>query len=145
MYVLRATALVTALIRLLEVSESMQCHFSRNMKFPQNVSVSLNISGISNNYGMEDRIHLRSLSPWNYRMDKDENRFPAVIAEAVCRHSSCLDAEGVEDPKLSSVPIMQELLVIRRETRGCQQTFRLHRQWVSVGCTCIRPVIRDSA
>lgn len=73
---------------------------------------------------------------------RDPNRFPSEIAEAQCRHSGCINAEGQEDSSMNSVPIQQEFLVLRREPQGCSRTFRLEKVRVTVGCTCVTPIVR---
>ncbi|KAM4041680.1 interleukin-17F-like [Anomaloglossus baeobatrachus] len=87
---------------------------------------------------MEDS-HSRSLSPWDYSLNKDPNRFPFVIAEADCLTFACVDADGVENPDLISYPIQQEVMVLRREQKGCSFSYRLETEAVTLGCTCISP------
>lgn len=73
---------------------------------------------------------------------RDPHRFPSEIAEARCRHSGCINAEGMEDRSMNSIPIQQELLVLRREPQGCSSSFRLEKMKVTVGCTCVTPIVR---
>ncbi|XP_016065301.1 PREDICTED: interleukin-17F [Miniopterus natalensis] len=84
----------------------------------------------------------RSSSPWDYNITRDPHRFPSEIAEAQCRHSGCINAEGKEDSSMNSVPIQQEFLVLRREPQGCSRSFRLEKVRVTVGCTCVTPIVR---
>ncbi|KAF3831633.1 hypothetical protein GH733_000445 [Mirounga leonina] len=84
----------------------------------------------------------RSSSPWDYNITRDPHRFPSEIAEAQCRYSGCINAEGQEDSSMNSVPIQQEFLVLRREPRGCTRSFRLEKVLVTVGCTCVTPIVR---
>ncbi|XP_061050962.1 interleukin-17F [Eubalaena glacialis] len=84
----------------------------------------------------------RSSSPWDYNITRDPHRFPSEIAEARCRHTGCIDAEGKEDSSVNSVPIQQEFLVLRRESQGCSRSFRLEKVRVTVGCTCVTPIVR---
>uniref|UniRef100_A0A8C9M831 Interleukin-17F n=1 Tax=Panthera tigris altaica TaxID=74533 RepID=A0A8C9M831_PANTA len=74
----------------------------------------------------------RSSSPWDYNITRDPNRFPSEIVEAQCRHSGCINAEGQEDSSMNSVP----------EPQGCSRTFRLEKVRVTVGCTCVTPIVR---
>ncbi|XP_049621179.1 interleukin-17F-like [Suncus etruscus] len=83
----------------------------------------------------------RSISPWDYHVTEDHHRIPSFIAEARCRYQSCLNAEGEEDSSLNSVPIKHEFLVLRREPKGCSHSFHLERVWVTVGCTCVTPIV----
>ncbi|KAM9074921.1 interleukin-17F isoform 3-T3 [Megaptera novaeangliae] len=84
----------------------------------------------------------RSSSPWDYNITRDPHRFPSEIAEARCRHTGCIDAQGKEDSSMNSVPIQQEFLVLRRESQGCSRSFRLEKVRVTVGCTCVTPIVR---
>uniref|UniRef100_A0A452DWS3 Interleukin-17A n=1 Tax=Capra hircus TaxID=9925 RepID=A0A452DWS3_CAPHI len=84
----------------------------------------------------------RSISPWDYNITRDPNRFPSEIAEAQCRHIGCINAEGQEDRTLNSVPIQQEFLVLRRKRKGCPGLFVLEKVLVTVGCTCVTPMVR---
>ena len=79
------------------------------------------------------------------RLDEDPNRFPQVIADAECRLLGCLNSLGQEDRSLNSVPITQEILVLRREQRGCQPTYHLEKKLITVGCTCAAPVIQHQS
>uniref|UniRef100_F6YYQ6 Interleukin 17F n=1 Tax=Monodelphis domestica TaxID=13616 RepID=F6YYQ6_MONDO len=88
----------------------------------------------------------RSISPWDYNITKDPDRFPSEIAEASCRYSTCINAEGQEDNSKNSVPIQQEILVLRREpAQSCSHSFRLEKILVTVGCTCVTPMTRSMA
>ncbi|XP_058409914.1 interleukin-17F [Diceros bicornis minor] len=88
-------------------------------------------------------IQNRSSSPWVYNITRDPNRFPSEIVEAQCRYLGCVDAQGKEDHTMNSVPIQQEFLILRRESKGCPGSFRLEKVQVTVGCTCVTPIIQD--
>uniref|UniRef100_A0A8C8ANZ7 Interleukin-17F n=1 Tax=Otus sunia TaxID=257818 RepID=A0A8C8ANZ7_9STRI len=79
------------------------------------------------------------------RLDEDPNRFPQVIADAKCRLSGCVNPLGQEDHSFNSVPIQQEILVLRREQEGCLPTYRLEKKVITVGCTCAAPVIHHQS
>ncbi|KAL8173081.1 UNVERIFIED_CONTAM: hypothetical protein K2H54_039688 [Gekko kuhli] len=131
--------------------------------FPQSIRVNVSISSTNGTKRVVSDVSKRSTSPWDYRrmgsdismrcrwqrpphcITEDPNRFPARIVEATCRHYGCVDASGKENYSMSSVPIRQEILVIRRKYRGCEQTYQLEKQWVTVGCTCARPQVIASA
>ncbi|NXJ66568.1 IL17F protein, partial [Rostratula benghalensis] len=117
------------------------CLNQKDLKFPTTVKVDIRISNSDHAFGMVHDIRNRSLAPWDYRLDEDPNRFPQVIAEAKCRLSGCVNPLGQEDHSLNSVPIRQEILVLRREQRGCLPTYRLEKKVITVGCTCAAPVI----
>ncbi|XP_027528496.1 interleukin-17F-like isoform X2 [Neopelma chrysocephalum] len=120
---------------------SEDCLNQRDLKFPTAVEVSIRISKSHHAFRMVHDIRNRSLAPWDYRLDKDPNRFPQVIADAQCRLSGCVSPLGQEDRSLNSVPIKQEILVLRREQQGCRPTYRLEKKVITVGCTCVTPVI----
>ncbi|KAG8445831.1 hypothetical protein GDO86_010570 [Hymenochirus boettgeri] len=82
-------------------------------------------------------IESRSLAPWQYRLDLDPERYPFVIAEANCISSVCTTEE--ENRDLFSIPIEQEILVLRREQKHCGYRYKLEMQRVTLGCTCARP------
>ncbi|KAM4834972.1 interleukin-17F [Thomomys bottae] len=87
----------------------------------------------------------RSTSPWDYNVTQDPHRFPSEIAEAQCRLSGCLDAQGREDGSMNSVAVQQEILVLRREPQGCARAFRLEKMLLTVGCACVSPTVRQAA
>ncbi|XP_007061784.3 interleukin-17A [Chelonia mydas] len=124
---------------------SDDCPTQKNSRFPLSVKVNIHISSPSHAIRMAHDVRNRSISPWDYSMTKDPNRFPEVIAEAKCRHYSCVNALGQEDYSMNSVPIQQEILVLRREQRGCQHTYRLEKQLITVGCTCAVPVLHHQS
>ncbi|XP_032720448.1 interleukin-17F isoform X2 [Lontra canadensis] len=107
-------------------------------------SVRVDIRILRQNRGISfSNFQNRSISPWDYNITQDPHRFPSEIAEAQCRYSGCINAEGQEDSSLNSVPIQQEFLVLRREPRGCSRSFRLEKVLVTVGCTCVTPIVRS--
>ncbi|NXW56534.1 IL17F protein, partial [Eurystomus gularis] len=121
------------------------CLTQRDSKFPQTVRVNISISNTNQDTRVARDVSNRSLAPWDYRIDEDHNRFPYVIADAKCRHSRCVNSNGQLDHSVNSVPIKQEILVLRREQKGCHQSFRLEKKIITVGCTCVTPLIRHQA
>ncbi|NXC92454.1 IL17C protein, partial [Cercotrichas coryphoeus] len=95
--------------------------------------------------GLHSQVHERSLSPWRYRIDVDENRYPRKLAFAECLCSGCVDAKtGRETTSLNSVAIHQTMLVLRR--KPCPPPappghFALEVAYIQVpvGCTCVLP------
>ncbi|XP_008498044.2 interleukin-17A [Calypte anna] len=118
------------------------CLTQKDSKFPQTVRVNISISNRNQDTKTHVDVSSRSLSPWDYRIDEDHNRFPRLIAEAKCLHSRCVSPDGQLDHSLNSVPIKQEILVLRREQKGCHQSFQLEKKIITVGCTCVTPLIR---
>ncbi|XP_044160488.1 interleukin-17A-like [Bufo gargarizans] len=119
---------------------SKGCSLPLDTTFPLRVKVEMKVSSGSSAQLMTDSIKSRSISPWEYSSNVDNNRFPLVINEARCLHHGCLDPEGNVDLSMNSVPIRQEILVLRREMRGCVPVYKLDKQLVTVGCTCVRPI-----
>nr|XP_045012907.1 interleukin-17A [Jaculus jaculus] len=124
------------------------CPEAEEKDFIQNVKVNLSIlNSVSpkvNSRRPSDYLN-RSTSPWNLQRNEDPERFPSVIWEAKCRHLGCVNAEGKVDHHMNSVPIQQEILVLRREPQNCPLSFRLEKMLVAVGCTCVTPIIRHVA
>ncbi|NWU65967.1 IL17F protein, partial [Pterocles burchelli] len=121
------------------------CLTQKDSKFPQTVRVNISISNTKQDTKMTFDVSSRSLAPWDYRIDEDHNRFPRVIADAECRHSRCVNLDGQLDHSVNSVPIQQEILVLRREQKGCHQSYRLEKKLITVGCTCVIPLIQHQA
>ncbi|XP_065488420.1 interleukin-17A-like isoform X2 [Caloenas nicobarica] len=121
------------------------CLRQKDSKFPQTVRVNISIGTMNQDTKTTPDVNSRSLAPWDYRIDEDHNRFPRVIADAKCRHSRCVNLEGQLDHSLNSVPIHQEILVLRREQKGCHQSYWLEKKIITVGCTCVTPLIRHQA
>ncbi|XP_021076466.1 interleukin-17C [Mus pahari] len=98
---------------------------------------------------LEADTHERSISPWRYRIDTDENRYPQKLAVAECLCRGCINAKtGRETAALNSVQLLQSLLVLRRQpcsqdgtTNPMPGSFAFHTEFirVPVGCTCVLP------
>ncbi|KAG8437423.1 hypothetical protein GDO86_008211, partial [Hymenochirus boettgeri] len=88
-------------------------------------------------------IHDRSISPWSYRIDIDESRYPQKLAFAQCLCSGCIDPNsGTETASLNSVPIDQTMMVLRKKRCPNQLSsymFETEYIKVPVGCTCVIP------
>ncbi|OCT79086.1 hypothetical protein XELAEV_18030183mg [Xenopus laevis] len=144
MFEQRPSSMLPVILVLLMAASSFsrKCPLTKEMfSFPQNIRLSLNFSSTGQENNKLGEMHLRSISPWNYSINMDKNRFPAALNEASCLHRGCLDEEGNIDLNLVSSPIRQEILVLRREVKGCTTSFWLEKQTVTVGCTCIRTEI----
>ncbi|NXD80159.1 IL17F protein, partial [Halcyon senegalensis] len=124
---------------------SEDCLNKKDLQFPTAVEVDIHISSSDHAFRMFHDVRNRSLAPWDYRFDEDPNRFPQVIAVAECRLSGCVNPLGQEDHNLNSVPIQQEILVLRREQRGCLPTYRLEKKVITVGCTCATPIVHHQS
>ncbi|CAN2390006.1 interleukin-17C, partial [Pristimantis euphronides] len=86
----------------------------------------------------------RSISPWNYRIDTDENRYPQKLAFAQCLCNHCIGYKsGKEEANLNSVLVQQTMLVLRKKTcphNSTLSTFMLEYIKVPVACTCSVPL-----
>ncbi|XP_074737361.1 interleukin-17C isoform X1 [Strix uralensis] len=95
--------------------------------------------------GLRSEPNERSISPWRYRIDEDENRYPRKLAFAECLCSGCVDVKtGRETTSLNSVAIHQTMMVLRRKpcphpTGPGLVTFEVDYIRVPVGCTCVLP------
>ncbi|EHB06892.1 Interleukin-17A [Heterocephalus glaber] len=121
------------------------CPTTEGKNFLQNVKINLSIFNPlaqKVNSRRSSDYYKRSTSPWTLHRNEDPERYPSVIWEAECSFSGCINAEGKEDYHVSSVPIQQEILVLRREPQNCPLSFRLEKMKVTVGCTCVTPVVR---
>ncbi|KAM4749626.1 interleukin-17B [Rhinophrynus dorsalis] len=92
----------------------------------------------------------RSLSPWAYSINHDENRIPIDIPEARCLCTGCVNPFTMkEDLSMSSIPIYSKIPVRRRLCEGnppvlkARRRKKCHKEYVAVmeniavGCTCI--------
>uniref|UniRef100_A0A7M4E0W2 Interleukin-17F-like n=1 Tax=Crocodylus porosus TaxID=8502 RepID=A0A7M4E0W2_CROPO len=118
------------------------CLNSKNTEFPRRVKVDVRFSNPNPATEVASDVNNRSLSPWDYSIDEDHNRFPQRISVAQCRSLTCVSSTGQEDFSLNSVPIQQEILVLRREQGECSSSYRLEKKLVTVGCTCARPHVQ---
>uniref|UniRef100_G3TAT3 Interleukin 17D n=1 Tax=Loxodonta africana TaxID=9785 RepID=G3TAT3_LOXAF len=84
--------------------------------------------------------HLRSVSPWAYRISYDPTRYPKYLPEAYCLCRGCLTGPfGEEDLRFRSVPVLMPTVVLRR-TAACAGGRYLYAEdyvAVAVGCTCV--------
>ncbi|XP_069832051.1 interleukin-17F-like [Dendropsophus ebraccatus] len=125
----------------LPLQARVRCPGRRSHHLPSSVTVdtSLIYTSYLDRFVRMRNIHSRSLSPWDYRINKDPNRIPIMIVEANCLTSGCADTDGNENPSLISYPIQQEMIVLQRKEKGCSFSYRLETVTVTVGCTCVKP------
>ncbi|XP_056301365.1 interleukin 17a/f3 [Danio aesculapii] len=85
----------------------------------------------------------RSLSPWTYTTSTDDSRIPSIISEAKCEKRGCLTKDGEEDLGLESKPIYYQINVLRRvkNRNATLYALKLETKIVSVGCTCVLPIV----
>ncbi|XP_066899256.1 interleukin-17A isoform X1 [Kogia breviceps] len=127
------------------IPQSPGCPHIEDKNFPQYVRVNLNILNRNTNSRRHSDYYKRSTSPWTLHRNEDPERYPSVIWEAKCSHSGCVSADGKVDHHMNSVPIQQEILVLRREPQHCPHSFRLEKMLVAVGCTCVTPIVHHMA
>ncbi|XP_016065303.1 PREDICTED: interleukin-17A [Miniopterus natalensis] len=125
--------------------QNPECPNTEDKNSPQSVRVNLNILTRNVTSRRPLDYYKRSTSPWTLHCNKDPERYPDVIWEAKCRHLFCVGPDGKIDHHLNSVPIQQEILVLRREAQHCPPSFRLEKMLVNVGCTCVTPIVRHVA
>ncbi|XP_066573140.1 interleukin-17B-like [Amia ocellicauda] len=114
----------------------------------------LNNSALSKNKCAVDRrlwmSNTRSLSPWSYSINHDENRIPVDIPEAQCSCAGCINPFTMqEDRTMNSVPIYTKIPVRRllcdkrgkkprrKKKKKCGTEYRTVVEYIAVGCTCI--------
>ncbi|XP_026146716.1 interleukin 17a/f3 [Carassius auratus] len=85
----------------------------------------------------------RSLSPWTYEDSYDSSRIPSKISEAKCEKAGCLTKNGEEDFGLESKPIYYQINVLKRvkDRKATHYTLQLETKVISLGCTCVQPVV----
>ncbi|KAI7799405.1 interleukin 17a/f3 precursor [Triplophysa rosa] len=84
----------------------------------------------------------RSLSPWTYVTSYDDSRIPMQISEAKCERRGCLMKNGEEDLGLESQPIQYQIHVLRKvKDKNKRYTLKLESKVITVGCTCVLPVV----
>ncbi|XP_033933418.1 interleukin 17a/f2 [Pseudochaenichthys georgianus] len=97
--------------------------------------LALSSSVSSSSEGNRD-IYRRSLSPWTWRSSTDSNRIPSTLWEAECSSSFCFSPNKQTDRhNLNSVPVLQNVLVLTRSSKGLCYTASYRS--VAVGCTCV--------
>ncbi|XP_039186922.1 interleukin-17C [Crotalus tigris] len=91
-------------------------------------------------------VQKRSISPWTYHLEEDENRFPRQLAFAKCSCKGCIDAKtGRETTSLNSVEVFQRTMVFRRKAcphnGGSVERFYFEKDYIDVpvACTCAVP------
>ncbi|XP_030051435.1 interleukin-17F-like [Microcaecilia unicolor] len=111
-------------------------------KLPEHIKVDIRVISRSQAQSLGHDVKSRSISPWDYSYDIDPHRVPSKIAEAKCRHDGCVNSEGKENISMNSIPIKQEIMVLRWEmTEGCNQVYKLEKKLISVGCTCVKAIV----
>ncbi|XP_063297688.1 interleukin-17A-like [Pelobates fuscus] len=135
----RLLPLMSLLLFFAGVVLSKRCPPSKNIHFAPGMKFDLQMNSCNHSPSYATEAHTRSLSPWEYSMNEDKNRFPAIIAEAKCTHNRCVDSTGNLDTSASSVPINQEILILRRPEGDPEGGIMLDKQLITVGCTCVWP------
>ncbi|KAM9665234.1 interleukin-17A [Trichechus inunguis] len=135
-------SLVAMVMAGLAVPRNPGCPNAEDKDFPRTVRLNLSITNQNTNSRRSSDYYNRSTSPWSLHRNEDPERYPSVIWEAKCRYLGCVNAEGKVNHHMNSVPIQQEILVLKRENGHCPRSFRLEKMLVTVGCTCVTPIIR---
>ncbi|XP_026175705.1 interleukin-17C-like [Mastacembelus armatus] len=83
----------------------------------------------------------RALSPWTYRLDQDDNRFPREISFAKCLCQGCIINQR-ENLSYNSVPIFAHLMILTKTL--CpddpnKYLVKKEKKIVPVACTCAVP------
>lgn len=78
-------------------------------------------------------LHSRTLCPWDYVQDYDEQRFPPVLTVARCKCKNCFDNYH------KCKPVLYSIHILRRECIDSSIRWVRRTQLISVACTCSRP------
>ncbi|KAG8001152.1 Interleukin-17C [Nibea albiflora] len=90
---------------------------------------------------MRGEANRRSLSPWRYRLDRKDDRFPRDIYMAECLCQGCIN-EQQEDMSYNSVPVHAALTVLTKITCPHDSNkYKLKKEIIKVpvACTCVVP------
>ncbi|XP_039651594.1 interleukin-17F-like [Perca fluviatilis] len=90
---------------------------------------------------MRGDVNGRSLSPWNYSITREDDRFPHEIAVAECLHEGCI-INGSVNKDYNSVPVIAKLMILKKTPCKWDATkYMVEKgiQKIAVGCTCVVP------
>uniref|UniRef100_A0A3P8RHV6 Interleukin 17C n=1 Tax=Amphiprion percula TaxID=161767 RepID=A0A3P8RHV6_AMPPE len=85
----------------------------------------------------------RSLSPWRYRLDEDDTRFPREISVAECLCDGCI-IDRHEDLSYNSRQMFVQRMVLKKTScPGDPSRYVVRKDFISVPitCTCVRPAV----
>ncbi|XP_006835831.1 PREDICTED: interleukin-17A [Chrysochloris asiatica] len=134
-------SLVAVMMARTIVPQNPGCPNVGDKNFPQTVRLNHIMINRNTSFRRVSDYYNRSTSPWSLHRNEDPERYPSVIWEAKCLHLHCVDAEGKMNYHMNSVGIQQEIWVLRRESGRCPHSFRMEKMQVTVGCTCVKPII----
>nr|XP_039267779.1 interleukin-17B-like [Styela clava] len=84
---------------------------------------------------------MRSLSPYAEKLDYNPTRFPKFIAQKYCLCDGCIKPTlGTETSDFISHLVTAQSRIFLQKTGG-KSSYRLAKQSISVGCTCVQPDI----
>jgi len=80
---------------------------------------------------------------FQFRTSFDDSRIPQKISEAKCEKRGCITEDGEEDLGLESKPIYYQINVLRRVKGKNKMHYALKLETISVslGCTCVLPIV----
>ncbi|XP_028289884.1 interleukin-17C-like [Gouania willdenowi] len=88
----------------------------------------------------------RSLSPWTYREDRHEDRFPEIIPFAECLCHGCI-VGGKEDSSYNSILVVTtQQVLIRSPCSTDKSKYAITKDFIKVpvACTCVHPKVTRS-
>lgn len=90
----------------------------------------------------DSKVMERALCPWEWRLNRDENREPKIISEA---HCLCRQSRGSQHA--DCVPIKRDFPVLKRIFCDENGRYQYHRAYetVTVGCHSVMPRIQRAA
>uniref|UniRef100_A0A3Q2XWI3 Interleukin 17c n=1 Tax=Hippocampus comes TaxID=109280 RepID=A0A3Q2XWI3_HIPCM len=85
----------------------------------------------------------RSLSPWTYRLYRDDRMFPHEIVVAECLCQGCIINQR-EEQNYNSVPVFAPLMVLRKDQCPSDPNKYILKKVlikIPVACTCVVPKV----
>ncbi|XP_035275933.1 interleukin-17C-like [Anguilla anguilla] len=83
----------------------------------------------------------RSVSPWWFRNNHDEERYPVNISVAECLCEGCI-INGIENRSYNSMPVYTSMRVLKKVVcphNETMYTFGVCTVTVPIACTCVIP------
>nr|AUG89996.1 interleukin-17C2 [Larimichthys crocea] len=92
-------------------------------------------------------MNTRSSSPWRYRLNREDDRFPRDIFFAECVCDGCIIDGHKIDLNYNSVRVNASLMVLRKiSCPGYHDKYKVRKEIISVpvACTCVMPKVISS-
>ncbi|GLD55727.1 interleukin-17C-like protein [Lates japonicus] len=90
---------------------------------------------------IRQEVNMRSLSPWKYSLDRDDDRFPREIAVAKCLCEGCIINQK-EDMSYNSKEVFAQVMVMKKaQCKEDPKKYVVNKEFIKipVACTCVVP------